>query len=80
METPSPHRCEGSFIIGWWSVDVYFGVKRLNGRPSSGRGGSDVVAEDDSQIVTVVPRWQVEAEDGTNRFRVRRIDLEHIED
>lgn len=38
----------------------------------------DVIAEDD-QVVVVAPRWYVEAEDGTNRFRVRRNDLERVE-
>jgi hypothetical protein len=31
----------------------------------------DVVGEDGDQVV-VVPRWSVEAEDGTTQFRVRR--------
>ena len=39
----------------------------------------DVVAEDDAQVVVVTPRWYVEAEDGTNRFRVRRSDLESLQ-
>lgn len=38
----------------------------------------EVVAEDDDQVVVVVPRWQVEAEDGTTRFRVRRDQLESV--
>jgi hypothetical protein len=39
----------------------------------------DVVAEDDDQVVVVAPRWHVEAEDGTSRFRVRRSHLEPVE-
>jgi hypothetical protein len=39
----------------------------------------DVVAEDDDQVVVVVPRWNVEAEDGTSRFRVPRSRLEPVE-
>lgn len=39
----------------------------------------DVVAEEDDQVVVVAPRWDVEAEDGTTRFRVRRSDLMPVE-
>ena len=39
----------------------------------------DVVAEDDDQVVAIAPRWDVEAEDGTCRFRVRRSDLVPVE-
>ncbi len=34
----------------------------------------DVVGEEGEQVV-VVPRWSVEAEDGTRQFRVRRDQL-----
>jgi len=39
----------------------------------------DVVHEEDEQLVVVAPRWRIEAEDGTSRFRVRRSDLEPVE-
>jgi hypothetical protein len=34
----------------------------------------DVVGQDGDQVI-VVPRWSIEAEDGTRRFRVRRDQL-----
>jgi hypothetical protein len=34
----------------------------------------DVIGEDGDRVV-VVPRWSVEAEDGTNQFQVRRDQL-----
>jgi hypothetical protein len=43
--------------------------------PAPVRLACDVVGEDGGQLV-VVPRWSVEAEDGTTRFRVRRDQLE----
>jgi len=36
------------------------------------------VIDDDGQTVIVAPRWNVEAEDGTSQFRVRRDQLERI--
>jgi hypothetical protein len=39
----------------------------------------DVVADDRDELVIVAPRGRIEAEDGTNRFRVRRSDLEPVE-
>lgn len=38
----------------------------------------DVVGEDGDRLL-VVPRWSVEAEDGTTQFRVRRDQLEPTE-